>query len=263
MSTKHDDRLSELLPSYALGVLEGEDLRIVDEHLASGCEACDLELRTLSTTVEAMAASIEPVIPSDTIRARTLRSITAPARGGGLAAGWRVAIAAGLLLLAWSGWSQFDLRREVSRLAADRGNLRQELALVRSDLTTTRGELARMRLAGRIVSAPHSRSILLAGLEAAPRSSARTYVDPGTSRAVFYASNLSPLEADKIYQLWFIADGAPVPAGTFGVDTDGSGSVLVENVATAESLEAWAVTIEPAGGVPQPTGEMVLLGSAA
>ncbi|MCH7666698.1 MAG: anti-sigma factor [Acidobacteria bacterium] len=287
MSTKHDQRLAELLPSYALGVLDGEDLRTVDDHLAAGCATCDQELLALSGTVEAMAGSIEPVAPSDMVRARTLQSIEKTAvskasagpealepssdssgepTGGpaaGLAAGWRAAIAAGLILLAWSGWSVIDLRREVNRLAADREGLRQELAAVRTDLTATRTELARTLLASRIVSAPRSRSVLLAGLEAAPESSARTYVDPGSSRAVFYASNLRPLAADETYQLWFIADGTPVSAGTFAVDSDGSASVLVEDVATFESLEAWAVTIEPAGGVPQPTGDMVLLGSVA
>ncbi len=168
-----------------------------------------------------------------------------------------------MVLLAWSGWTQSGLRRDVDQLAADREELRQELSSVRTELVNTRGELARTRLANRIVSAPGSGSVLLAGLEAAPESSARAYVDPGTHRAVFYASNLDPLDADQTYQLWFIADGTPVSAGTFAVDSEGSGSVLVEQVAAAESLEAWAVTIEPAGGVPQPTGPMVLLGSSA
>jgi hypothetical protein len=34
--------------------------------------------------------------------------------------------------------------------------------------------------------------------------------------------------------------------------------VLVDRVEGAEGIKAWAVTSEPAGGVPQPTGEMVL-----
>jgi anti-sigma-K factor RskA len=272
MSILHDTDLELLLPSYALGILEGEDLRSIEEHLAEGCEVCDAELLAMSSLVNEMADSIEPVVPSEMARARILRAVAAtrPAsasattdsgRGSGLSPAWRFAMAAGLALLVWSGWSQFDLRREVDRLAADREGLRQELDIVRTDLSATRTELARTLLASQIVSAPRTASVLLAGLDAAPESTARTYVDPGTSRAVFYASNLKPLDADKTYQLWFIADGKPVSAGTFAVDRQGSGSVLVEDVAAFDSLQAWAVTIEPAGGVPQPTGDMVLLGS--
>ncbi len=47
----------------------------------------------------------------------------------------------------------------------------------------------------------------------------------------------------------------------FEVDDKGAGSLLVDNVAATESLEAWAVTVEPSGGAQQPTGAMVLLGS--
>lgn len=272
MIDRHDPRFEELLPSYALGILEGDDLRAVDEHLLENCERCNAELLAMSHLVEEMAGSIEPVTPSQMVRARTLRSIQSsatsstsesPERTTGISPVWRFAMAAGLALLVWSGWSQFDLRREVDRLAADREGLRQELDVVRTDLQATRTELARTLLASRIVSAPQSRSILLAGLDKAPESSARTYVDPDSSRAVFYASNLEALPSDKTYQLWFIADGTPVSAGTFAVAADGSGSVLVEDVAAFESLQAWAVTIEPAGGVPQPTGDMVLLGSVA
>lgn len=279
MTHNHDMHLEELLPSYALGVLEDGERRLVEEHLAEGCETCERELFELSGTLEDLAGSTAPVVPSDTVRARVLRSVAAdgaplvkpspitapeePALQGGVSPGWRFAMAAGLALLIWSGWSQLQLHREVDRLATDRNGLRQELAIVRNDLSETRSELAKTLLAGRIVSAPLSRSVLLAGLEAAPDSSARTYVDPGTSRAVFYASNLQPLSNEETYQLWFIADGTPVSAGTFEVESDGSGTVLVEDVAAFDSLQAWAVTIEPVGGVPQPTGAMVLLGSVA
>jgi anti-sigma-K factor RskA len=44
------------------------------------------------------------------------------------------------------------------------------------------------------------------------------------------------------------------------VDERGSGSLRVEHVAPAGQIQAWAVTVEPEGGVPQPTGAMVLKG---
>ncbi|MFQ5527232.1 MAG: anti-sigma factor domain-containing protein [Thermoanaerobaculia bacterium] len=256
------EHLSELMASYALGVLDGDDLRAVEGHLAEGCTECEAELRALTGAVESLAASVEPVEPSEMTRARTLAAIEhRPAAAAQVSAGWRLAAAAALALLVWTGWSSFDLRRQVRTLAGDRDGLSRELALVRDDLSATRTELARAQLANRIISAPRTASVLLAGLNAAPDSSARTYVDPSTNRAVFYAANLEPLSEDQTYQLWFIADGTPISGGVFSVDEQGSGSIVVDNVASADSLEAWAVTVEPAGGVPQPTGTMVLLGS--
>ena len=102
MSTAHDDRFTDLLPSYALGVLEEGDLKSVEEHLAAGCDTCDAELLKLSKTLETMAESDEPIEPSDIVRARTLRSIearTGSEQPTGLSGGWRAAIAAGLVLL--------------------------------------------------------------------------------------------------------------------------------------------------------------------
>jgi anti-sigma-K factor RskA len=84
------------------------------------------------------------------------------------------------------------------------------------------------------------------------------FVDPGTGEAVFAASGLPTLPRDRTYQLWFIAGGKPVSAGIFDVGERGRGRLLVQSVPPAGAIDAWAVTVEPAGGVPQPTGAMVL-----
>jgi anti-sigma-K factor RskA len=85
-------------------------------------------------------------------------------------------------------------------------------------------------------------------------------VNPRSREALFYAFGLSPLPQDKTYQLWYIAAGKPVSAGTFAVDPRGTASLRVDRVGDPRSIQAWAVTVEPRGGVPQPTGAMVLKG---
>ena len=104
------------------------------------------------------------------------------------------------------------------------------------------------------------RSVVLAGLGPTPGAAGHTYINPQTRDALFYAFNLPRLHEEKTYQLWFIADGKPVSAGVFGVDERGTARVRVEKVADVKDIQAWAVTIEPRGGVPQPTGAMVLKG---
>ena len=67
--------------------------------------------------------------------------------------------------------------------------------------------------------------------------------------------------ADRQYQLWVFVDGKPIDAGVF--DVDPSGKVLFESkdLAAVRTAENFAVTVEPRGGRPQPSGPIVLIGS--
>lgn len=235
MSAEHLPRHEELLPAYALGAVDGEDLREMEAHLAAGCAECRRQLDLWQGDLEELAASVEPVTPSETARRRILK--LAPARVK--PARWLPWVAAAALVIAaWSGWRQASLGRELERLGAERDRLAESLA---------------------IVSSPGSRAVVLAGLGPSPNASGHTFVNPERGQALFYAFDLPALTPDKTYQLWWIEGGKPVSAGTFDVDEHGRGSVRVERAPTGVT-DAWAVTIEPAGGVPAPTGEMVLKG---
>jgi hypothetical protein len=123
-----------------------------------------------------------------------------------------------------------------------------------------RQEAQRANQALQVVASPGVQSVTLAGLGPAPGALGHTYVNPLRRDALFYAFDLPALPSGKTYELWYIAGGKPVAAGTFAVDPQGIASVQVEHVADVASIQAWAVTIEPTGGVPQPTGAMVLKG---
>ncbi|PYQ67138.1 MAG: hypothetical protein DMF53_02270, partial [Acidobacteria bacterium] len=73
MSTPHTPRLEELLPAYALGALDGDDLHELEAHWVSGCEECRRQLALWQGDLEALAAEVAPVQPSDVARARVLR----------------------------------------------------------------------------------------------------------------------------------------------------------------------------------------------
>jgi hypothetical protein len=338
----HSPEIEELLSLYALGALEGDDLRAIEAHLAAGCPECRAELARLGEEIEGFAAALPPVTPSETTRARLLAQLppvdsrqasepqgargVSPRRWSGFVP---LAIAAGLLLV--SGWGWLAARREADALRAHRGDLSRQVATLGGDLAAARAKSAelarsttaavaeretlvrqlaaaqtrgdnlehglaaeqaekarlekdaaaaetrsvrlardleaaqaqseRLATAMAIISSPGMRPIALAALKAPAGAEGHTFVDPVARRAVFVAANLPQLAPDKTYELWFIADGKPVPAGTFGVDASGrSGTVEVKGVAPLDHIQAWAVTVEPRGGVPQPTGTMVLKG---
>jgi anti-sigma-K factor RskA len=264
MATPHSTRIEELLPAYALGALDGEDLRELEAHLDVGCDECRRQLDLWNGDLERLAASVPPLPPSDTTRARILRLTAAgaaPAPQRARAPRWMYFAAAALLLLSvWGLAGQQRMRGEVERLAAERARLARRVEALDREVDLARAEARQAAQALQILAAPSVRSVVLAGLGPTPQATGHTYVNPQTRDALFYAFNLPRLAEDKTYQLWFIAGGKPVSAGIFAVDERGTGRLRVERVADVKDIQAWAVTVEPSGGVPQPTGEMVLKG---
>lgn len=80
--------------------------------------------------------------------------------------------------------------------------------------------------------------------------------------AAFYGFNLEKLPAGKIYQLWSIG-GIPVSAGMFQPSKDRTAVMKIPKVINMEGLKEFSVTVEPAGGKPQPTGPAYLKGAVA
>jgi len=272
MSDIHTPRLEELLPAYALGALEGEELRELEEHLAGGCEECRRQLALWEGDLEALAATIEPVEPSEVTRNRVLRlaGVERPVLIGAepprmsvhVRPNW-LGIAAALLLIGLAVWGlvgQARMARELRSLAEERDRLSRQVETLTQEVGRIRSESQRAELALQVLAAPGVQSVALAGLGPTPQAAGRTYVNPRSGDALFYAFGLPALPEDKTYELWFFADGKPVAAGTFGVPRGGTGSVRVERAIDPRQIQAWAVTIEPAGGLPQPSGAVVLKG---
>jgi anti-sigma-K factor RskA len=74
---------------------------------------------------------------------------------------------------------------------------------------------------------------------------------------------MPPPPADKEYQGWFMTEReGPVSAGLFVPDQTGTGMVLAQSPSKFfGEISAAAVTLEPTGGLPKPSGAMYLRGS--
>jgi anti-sigma-K factor RskA len=172
---------------------------------------------------------------------------------------WLVAAAAAAIAATTSiGWSRAV--SEVRRLEATVADLRTTAAtLLNVRAGYDREQAARLRAAS-ILSAPDVAGASLAGVAPATTARARVYVS--ASRGLFFAAeNLPPLPTGRTYQLWTIVAGQPVSHGVFDPEPSGRADLLAE--APPGAPDAFAVTIEPAGGVPAPTGDKVLLGVPA
>lgn len=79
---------------------------------------------------------------------------------------------------------------------------------------------------------------------------------------VCYTGDLPAPPPAKEYQMWIVPmTGAPISAGAFMPASFNNGRVCMAKMPEGVSCKSFAVTIEPMGGMPHPTGPMVLAGS--
>ena len=94
-------------------------------------------------------------------------------------------------------------------------------------------------------------------------ASAVAFVNPDTNQALLLANGLTPLPADKVYELWLLPaapDAKPVPAGVFTASNDGQARHEVVPSSRLSDHVGVAVTIEDAPGVQEPTQDPILVG---
>ena len=87
----------------------------------------------------------------------------------------------------------------------------------------------------------------------------KVYLDRARRSALLTIASLDAAPEGRVYQLWFIVDGAPVPSITF--QTDAQGRAVIERVAMPTgTIAATAVTMEPTGGSTTPTAPILFVG---
>ena len=105
--------------------------------------------------------------------------------------------------------------------------------------------------------------VIMNGLEVNPEGFGKIIWDSERKVALLQISNLPIVPRDKDYQLWIIKEEKPVSAGVFAVRTKKDNFFRIDPLVETDPghIKAFAVTMEPRGGVAQPTGEMYLRGS--
>ncbi|MBW9111340.1 anti-sigma factor [Microbacterium ureisolvens] len=98
-----------------------------------------------------------------------------------------------------------------------------------------------------IEDAPDAQS---ATVEITDGGSATAHWSPSLGKVVLVSQGLPQIADDESFELWFVRDGAAVPAGVFE-PTDGTTTALLEGA--MQPGDVIAVTVEPQGG--SPTGE--------
>jgi hypothetical protein len=218
-----------------------------------------------SPVVQGLAQAVSQQDPPFDLRSRVLRNAAAGTqlkerRSPASYVPW-LATAASLVLAAGLTLYTGQLRTRISMLEDELRDARARADATERQLADAQRAVAGAHNAVAVLTAPDVARIDLAGQPIAPKASARAFWSRSRGM-VFTASNLPALPPGRTYQLWVVtAQQAPISAGLLTPDAAGNVSDTFNTPPDLPRPVAIAVTIEPAGGVPAPTGERYLIGT--
>jgi anti-sigma-K factor RskA len=247
---------------YALGALEGEERAAIESHVAT-CAVCANKLAEAQGRIALLAFAAPRVEPSPAVKERLMRQIHAvPSSSGaqrtkrepetnvGFFGRWGAAIlipAAVTLALA-----TILLWTENIRLDHELAQQRAAIAAQQKQLDEARHEID-------LMSAKDTVTVALASQPGMPNGA--VHVMYNAKMGMLMCDGwVEPAPANKSYQLWLVPmDGKPISAGVLSAPS-GPIDHWMMKLPRGVAAKAFALTLEPSGGMPQPTGPMVLVG---
>ncbi len=234
----------ENIPAYALGALDGDDLRALQSHLKT-CANCQQELIAFTSVAEGLLLATPPQTPPAALRSRLREQLpsrqpvtqktTRPRRSWSMfPAAWAFTAALMVFFAAGTLFQFQALQRQQAQLSARLVANQTALAMLAYPDTQTLP----------FMNAGISGSLLL---------------DQDRNVAALVAWDLPQLEKNQTYQAWLIdPQGGRSSAGIFRPETElPFTSLAILPQADLGNYVGLGVTIEPLGGSDQPTGERV------
>lgn len=230
--------LHQLTAAYALDALDPDEESAFEEHL-SRCEPCREELADFRETTGLLPYAVAGPVPPPALRDRVLATARSERSGPGTVLPFRRRIA-----LPVAG----GLAAAAAAAAVVVGVWASSL---HSDLARERSAQADTRRAISVLSNPLADQVPLTGGHG-------TLVVTPAGPAALVIGDLAPAPAGKVYEAWVAEDSGPLPAALFE-----RGQTAVALTRPVRPGSAVMVTLEPEGGVPKPTGKIVLRAQGA
>jgi anti-sigma-K factor RskA len=233
-----DESKEDLIVQYLLGELGPTEA----EQFRKELEA-DVELRKhvdeVRETFASIAHSVKAVEPAPELLEKILRQARQPIQHTSapptLQRRWFNAVP-------WALAACFAVACLV--LGVERARMQKELSSYRH-----RDELAEIKIA-----------TLKAQVAAYEQSTAVIVWDRKRKIGVLQLDRFPPAEEGKDYQLWVIDSKGPVSAGIISVRGTGLTRTAFHPTGPIDVASKFAISIEKAGGAPQPEGKIVLVG---
>ena len=275
MTMDRHAEIADRLEAYVMGELLEREQRDVDAHLAA-CAICAADVHALQGVLHGIAGTVAPMNPPPSLRQRVLDAVAVepqePVRSDrrigvieqtrveqARRPVWRMLplAAAAVLVIAVGAVA---LRTEQSRRQIS-GDLAVERATNADLLKQVEQYRGQTDLALSILTSGDMREVPLTGQAGAASSAARAFWS-ATRGLLLVADRLPAPPAGRVYQVWVIEGGKPASAGLLGDEGGGRGMLIVTPPKPdASGSVTVAITDEPPGGLPAPSGSIHLAGS--
>ena len=259
MSGISHETFDEQAAAYALDALDAGERAAFEAHL-SGCARCESALRASREALAAVALEGPAAVPPPEVRAELVRRVGGRADTRSrtdtrrLWLRWAMATAAAMVV---GGF--FTGMFVAARYEAELGRVARETSRLREDLSrqdaALRTRVAAYQSVVELLRDPTTRVIAMKGAGPSPTAEGRVVWNE-TSGGQVLVAKLPPAPEGKAYEMWTIAGGQPTAAGVFQVDA--SGQAIHRLPPGSGRVDVFAITLEPAAGVPAPTGPIVL-----
>ncbi len=104
--------------------------------------------------------------------------------------------------------------------------------------------------------------VLMDGQDVNPNGFGKVVWDKENGQALLQVANMPAVPTAKEYQLWILINNQPFSAGVFAVNDPAKDNFFkIQQLNQSANEGAFAITLEPEGGSPQPTGDMYMLGA--
>ena len=275
----HNEQFEELCAGYVLHSLDAEERDQFEQMLGDATDEQQRLYQELWSAANQLAFTVQENEPSSALKKRIMDTVRAESEGQKAPVtsieeedsstidktedessfNWPALAAAAsfaLLIVSLSLlFYSFNLSSEIT-------DQKTVIADQKTTITELETELQQKEEMLAILGSRDVDMVVMAGLEVNPNGYGKVLWDSERQQALLQVSNLPAVPQDKDYQLWIIKNNKPVSAGVFAVHDTSNNFFKIEEMAKADeqSANAFAITMEPKGGVPQPTGDMYLLG---
>jgi anti-sigma-K factor RskA len=232
----------ENLSAYALGALETEEIRALEAHLLT-CDSCRAELAEYRAVSDGLLAALPPRPPSAALRKRLQAQLPSAQKK-----------TQPRVRFAWS-FGKFALGGALALLLLMNLFSFLQMRQIQKQQETLAQQVRTSQFALSMLAYPSTQAIPIA----ADNLTGSVLLDRERNTAALVMWHLPELTQDQTYQAWLIQpDGQRVSAGTFRPQKDDS--YTTKPVYPKQDLSNFVgigVTVEPAGGSDQPTGQRI------
>lgn len=246
---------SGIVESYVLGLASPDEQREFEQICAQYPEVLEARI-AFETSLEDLAME-NAVVPPASLKGKvTAAALENPGakvvsidRAPVVKTNWiKYAAVASVVLLIGSMIWNISLYNQNKQLKTDYTSTVAKLADIEKDLDA-------------ITLNPNVKTASMKGQKISPSSTATVFWDTTSKDVFLLVNNLPKPASNRQYQVWALLDGQPIDLGMIDNNMFIGQKRLLLRMKNTAGAQAFAITLEKAGGNPTPEGEMYVMGN--